>query len=146
MRLNSSSVCVCVCVRILHLLKISKSQVYKNPRTRLFYGEGNGNPLQCSCLENPRDGGAWWLPSTGLHRVGHDWSELAAAAAADYFKHWHNIYLYFYHFKLTFNPHWTPVIMLMIIKHSSILHSWIHLTSCFPKEMYFWNITIELIC
>ena len=23
-------------------------------------GEGNGNPLQCSCLENPRDGGTWW--------------------------------------------------------------------------------------
>ena len=23
-------------------------------------GEGNGNPLQCSCLENPRDGGSWW--------------------------------------------------------------------------------------
>ena len=23
-------------------------------------GEGNGNPLQCSCLENLRDGGAWW--------------------------------------------------------------------------------------
>ena len=23
-------------------------------------GEGSGNPLQCSCLENPRDGGAWW--------------------------------------------------------------------------------------
>ena len=23
-------------------------------------GEGNDNPLQCSCLENPRDGGAWW--------------------------------------------------------------------------------------
>ena len=44
--------------------------------------EGNGNPLQCSCLENPRDGGAWWLPSMGSHRVGHDWSDLAAAAAA----------------------------------------------------------------
>ena len=28
---------------------------------------GNGNPLQCFFLENPRDGGAWWL-----HRVGHD--------------------------------------------------------------------------
>ena len=25
-----------------------------------WIGEGNGNPLQCSCLENPRDGGAWW--------------------------------------------------------------------------------------
>ena len=24
-------------------------------------GEGNGNPFQCSCLENPRDGGAWWV-------------------------------------------------------------------------------------
>ena len=45
-------------------------------------GEGNGNPLQCSCLENPRDGGAWWLPFMGSHRVGHDWSDLAAAAAA----------------------------------------------------------------
>ena len=91
--------------------------------------EGNGTPLQYSCLENPMDGGAWWaavhgvtkswtrlsdftftfhfhalekematqssvlawkipgtgepggLPSMGLHRVRHDWSELAAAAA-----------------------------------------------------------------
>ena len=25
-----------------------------------LFGEGNGNPLQCSCLENPREGGAWW--------------------------------------------------------------------------------------
>ena len=29
-------------------------------------GEGNGNPLQCSCLENPRDGGAWWAALWGL--------------------------------------------------------------------------------
>ena len=28
-------------------------------------GEGNGNPLQCSCLENPRDGGAWWAAVSG---------------------------------------------------------------------------------
>ena len=94
----------------------------------LHLGEGNGTPLQYSCLENPRDGGAWraavhgvaknrtglsdftftfhfhalekemathssvlaWripgtgepggLPSMGSHRVGHDWSDLAAAA------------------------------------------------------------------
>ena len=92
-------------------------------------GEGNGSPLQCSCLENPRDGGACWatvhgvaksqtrlsdftftfhfhaldkemaahssvlawripgtgdpagLPSMGSHRVRHDCSDLAAAAA-----------------------------------------------------------------
>ena len=92
----------------------------------LSFGEGNGTPLQYSCLENPMDGGAWWaavhgvaksqarlsdftftfhfhtlekemathssilawripgteepsgLLSMGLHRVGHDWSDLAA--------------------------------------------------------------------
>ena len=92
-------------------------------------GEGNGTPLQYSCLENPMDGGGWWvavhgvaksqtrlrdftftfhfhalkkamaahssvlawripgtgepdgLPSMGSHRVGHDWSDFAAAAA-----------------------------------------------------------------
>ena len=43
-------------------------------------GEGNGNPLQCSCLENPRDGEPSGLPSMGSHRVRHDWSDLAAAA------------------------------------------------------------------
>ena len=48
-------------------------------------GEGNGNPLQFSCLENPRDGGAWWATVyTGSHRVGHDWSDLAAAAAVSH--------------------------------------------------------------
>ena len=95
-------------------------------------GEGNGNPLQYSCLENPMDGGAWWaavhgvaksrtwlsnftftfhfhalekemathssvlacripgtvepggLLSVGLHWVKHDWSDLAAAAAASH--------------------------------------------------------------
>ena len=29
-------------------------------------GEANGNPLQCSCLENPRDGGAWWAVVSGV--------------------------------------------------------------------------------
>ena len=96
-------------------------------------GEGNGSPLQYSCLENPMDGGAWWaavhgvarsqtqlsdftftfhfhalekemathssvlswripgtgepggLPSLESHRVGHDWSDLAAAAASLWF-------------------------------------------------------------
>ena len=43
-------------------------------------GEGNGNPLRCFCLENPRDGRACGLPSMGSHRVRHNWSDLAAAA------------------------------------------------------------------
>ena len=36
-------------------------------------GEGNGNPLQCSCLENPRDGGAWWAVISG---VAQSWTQL----------------------------------------------------------------------
>ena len=36
-------------------------------------GEGNGNPLQCSCLENPRDGGAWWAAVSG---VAQSWTWL----------------------------------------------------------------------
>ena len=35
-------------------------------------GKGNGNPIQCSCLENPRDREPGRLPSMGLHGVGHD--------------------------------------------------------------------------
>ena len=99
----------------------------KNEGGYIEVGEGNGTPLQHSCLENPMDRGAWWaavhgvaksrtwlsnfpftfqfhalekemathssvlawrisgtgepggLPSTGSHRVRHDWSDLAAA-------------------------------------------------------------------
>ena len=37
-----------------------------------FPGEGNGNPLQYSCLENPRDGETWQTTVHGVARVGHD--------------------------------------------------------------------------
>ena len=38
----------------------------------VLFGEGNGNPLQYPCLENPRDGEPGGLPSMGSHRVGYD--------------------------------------------------------------------------
>ena len=38
--------------------------------------EGNGNPLQYSCLENPMDGEAWGPQSMGSQRVGHNWATL----------------------------------------------------------------------
>ena len=37
------------------------------------HGEGNGIPLQYSCLENPRDGGAWWAAVSG---VSQSWTRL----------------------------------------------------------------------
>ena len=36
-------------------------------------GEGNGNPLQCSCLENPRDGGVWWA---AVYGIAQSWTRL----------------------------------------------------------------------
>ena len=38
-----------------------------------YIGEGNGNLLQCSCLENPRDGGAWWA---AVYGVTQGWTRL----------------------------------------------------------------------
>ena len=56
-------------------------------------GEGNGNPLQCSCLENPRDGGACGLPSMRSRRVGNDWSDLAVRMMVSLFlRHLFNIW------------------------------------------------------
>ena len=37
-------------------------------------GEGNGNPVQYSCLENPMDGGAWWAT---VHGVTKSWTQLS---------------------------------------------------------------------
>ena len=48
-------------------------------------GEGNGTPLQNSCLENPVDRGAWWAPVHGVARVGHDW---ATSLSLLTFRHW----------------------------------------------------------
>ena len=36
------------------------------------YGEGNGAPLQYSCLEDPMDRGAWWAAVHGVTKIGHD--------------------------------------------------------------------------
>ena len=42
------------------------------PGLERFPEEGNGNPLQYSCLENSKDRGAWRLQSMGMQRVGHN--------------------------------------------------------------------------
>ena len=45
-------------------------------------GEGNGNPLQCSCLENPRDGGAWWA---AVYRVAQSRTRLKRLSSSSMF-------------------------------------------------------------
>ena len=109
-----------------HYLQFHLNNIFK--LFQHLFGEGNGTPLQYSCLENPMDRGAWWaavcgvtksrtrlsdftftfhfhalgkemathssvlawripgtgepsgLPSMGLHRVGHDWSDFVVVA------------------------------------------------------------------
>ena len=52
-------------------------------------GEGNGNPLQCSCLENPRDGGAWWAAVYGVAKSQTRLKRLSSSSSSN-----HNIQLF----------------------------------------------------
>ena len=74
-------VCVCVCTHI-HIITLGfpgGAEVKASacnvgdlgliPGLGRSPGEGNGNPLQYSCLENPMDGGGWWAPVHGSQRV-----------------------------------------------------------------------------
>ena len=48
-------------------------------------GEGNGNPLQCSCLENPRDGGAWWAAVCGVAQSQTRLKGLSSSSSNHYY-------------------------------------------------------------
>ena len=47
-------------------------------------GEGNGNQLQCSCLENPRDGGAWWAAVYGVAQSRTRLKRLSSSSSSMY--------------------------------------------------------------
>ena len=56
---------ICVTGRPLLRSRLPSCKTY-NSSPHLTCGEGNGNPLQYSCLENPRDGGGWWAAIYGV--------------------------------------------------------------------------------
>ena len=47
-------------------------------------GEGNGSPLQCSCLENPRDGGAWWAAVYGVAQSRTRLKRLSSSSSSSF--------------------------------------------------------------
>ena len=53
--------------------KLMENSRYKKKIADIAFGEGNGNPLQYCCLENPRDRGAWWA---AIYRVAQSWTQL----------------------------------------------------------------------
>ena len=63
-------------------------------------GEGNGNPLQCSCLENPRDGGAWWAAVYGVAQSRTRLKRLSSSSSLNIL--WHCLSLRL-EWKLTFS-------------------------------------------
>ena len=50
-------------------------------------GEGNGNPLQCSCLENPKDWGAWWAAVSGVTQSRTRLKRLSSSSSSMYTLH-----------------------------------------------------------
>ena len=54
-------------------------------------GEGNGNPLQCSCLENPRDGGAWWAAIYGVAQSRTQLKRLSSSSGGWKEEHWFTV-------------------------------------------------------
>ena len=54
-------------------------------------GEGNGNPLQCSCLENPRDGGAWWAAIYGVAQSRTRLKRLSSSSSDVEYSRDHNL-------------------------------------------------------
>ena len=51
---------------ILYKFKVQDSSFFNLGMVTFKMGEGNGNPLQHSCLENPRDGASWWAAVYGV--------------------------------------------------------------------------------
>ena len=62
-----------------------------------YTGEGNGNPLQCSCLENPRDGGAWWAAVYGVAQSQTRVKQLSSSSSFfDYIDlYWSDFFIHF---------------------------------------------------
>ena len=50
--------------------------------------EGNGNPLQCSCLENPRDGGGWWAAVYGVAQSRTRLKQPSSSSSSSSFPSW----------------------------------------------------------
>ena len=103
-------------------------------------GEGNGNPLQCSCLENPRDGGAWWAAVYGVaqSRTRLKWLSSSNTLSneicfTNLVVKWMNELASSIHFLLTFGlPAQKFARWFIKASHASLLVLWL----CWSSECY----------
>ena len=73
-----------------------------------YIGEGDGNPLQCSCLENPRDGGAWWA---AVYGVTQSWTRLKQLSSSSIFQ---SFYSFFHVVFISFTEFFSSRICLVL--------------------------------
>ena len=71
---DAQSVVVVIIITIIKTLLYGIKSKGKIAITNNLHGEGNGNPLQYCCLDNPVDGGAW---QATVHRVAKSWTQLS---------------------------------------------------------------------
>ena len=89
------------------------------------FGEGNGNPLQCSCLENPRDGGAWWA---AVYGVTQSRTRLKRLSSSNIILHYH---LTFVKTKRLTILYYSLTILQLLFEFRQFLH----FSSCFCSKI-----------
>ena len=89
-------------------------------------GEGNGNPLQCSCLENPRDEGAWWDAVSGVAQNRTWLKRLSSSNSSSILESWSgrfaNAWLFLLNSYLYFS-------LCLKIPNFSVLYIWPYISS-----------------
>ena len=92
----------------------------------ISYGEGNGNPLQYSCLKNPMDGGAWWATVHGSQRVRQDWATSLSLS----------IYIYIYISYITlYIYHILYIYITFIYRYHVYIHKFFFNGICSKKNL-----------
>ena len=78
-------------------------------------GEGNGNPLHCSCLENPRDRGAWWAAISGVAQRW-TWLKRLSSSSSNKLSSWteHSEFI------CEYTCHWVPDLRTLCARRSII--------------------------
>ena len=110
-------------------------------------GEGNGNPLQCSCLENPRDRVSWWAAIYGVTQSWTRLKRLNSSSSRDHLRLWimssspERIYPYFWHAAslganhLNAGTDWALFFVEVNLTHYEVLRGK-------EERLKFWDITL----
>ena len=104
----------------VHTGELRDMEFIQYVRTLSRIGEGNGNPLQGSCLENPRDGGAWWA---AVYGVAQSWTRVKRLSSSSKTLRFERILI----FQLCIRKYYFSTSLFGGIKHiSSFRHFYFH--------------------